>query len=1224
MRVVVIAVALLLVACTLVPCAFSTTTTALQRKTLSTDPINVFVIPHSHCDPGWLETYTGYYETRVREILNNVLSELQKDVKRKFVWAEISFFHLWYDKLSDKKKKDFKQIIDNGQWEFVEGGWVQADEANPNYDDVINHISVGHDYLLKTFGIRPKVGWQIDPFGHSSLTPTLFSRMGFDAMVINRIHYSLKSAFRNDKSMEFIWRGSPSVGAKSDIFTHVLHTHYSAPRGFDWEEGAQTISDRNKDSMASRFISDMKSKSHAYPTKNLLITFGDDFKFRNAGRQFSNMDKVIEAVNEANDGVHVQYGTVSDYFKAVHDSHQTFPLYSGDFFPYADNSDSYWTGYYTTRPVLKGLTRGVDSILRSADLMYAMSRVEVPTKHYAIEASWTKMYHQLQQARRDAALVMHHDGITGTAKSFVVSDYMERLRSAFSTCEQVIKNTAAIIMSREAQKPLLYPGADTFQYRISPDQVHPILLQNSLAWTRHEYVTIIVSAANARVLDGEGNDVEAQVTSVWNSSPNSDPTEPQLGKMQLTFRATVPPLGIATYFVTASRANDPVSRTSPTSVSVYVLSTKRLNGAELKSGAPTKGGVHTVKLLSSATPEELFISNKFVRLSFSPKTGMMESMTLARTNKTLSVKQNFFQYHTSNSGAYLFRTMGAAKVVECVDMHFHLRLIRGLVFDEAHIQCHSQVEIHLRLYHDKQRDLASFVEVNYRVMVERNRELVTRFSTKIRTGDAFYTDNGMEVLRRTRPSGVERAEQNYYPMPTTALLRGELLEFIVLSKQAGGVTSLGSGEIEVMLHRHLSRDDGRGLGEAVTDSTTHLTSHRIALESPELLEEHRRVWSLQLNNPLFILRGDTQQSVSEWTRLYPTKFTPLEQDFPSNLHVVSLQARDATSDDVVLRVLHPYEANQHTALSRPVGVSVHEILSRYEVKEARHVSLTANQDVTTSNSERLMFLQSGEQLTVDPLHHTSGVKPIENQNTAEEGVFISKDALNNALGQQSVNQQMNIVEMEDDLLAQDGEGRRWKRTFLTHDDTNAASTALTRTPMRTPARQLLQVSGGFPTSQFEALLGPLDIVTWIISFRLPADQHYHERIHKDHLGGTFGSHSGGVDVETKVNNSANFIGRVETYVDNNNNVGVEEVKQQELENANVNQPQQPAPKVVPLTELVEPSGSNFGFWLFVFVLLVVAVFMFVRQMKKRGGRGSRGFGVGKHSASNKERRELFP
>jgi hypothetical protein len=94
---------------------------------------------------------------------------------------------------------------------------VQPDEANTNFDILVNQLTEGHDYLLKNFGVRPRFAWQvplaafsgpcqracgltlvllpdmqIDPFGHSSLTPTLAAAVGFDALVINRIHHNLK------------------------------------------------------------------------------------------------------------------------------------------------------------------------------------------------------------------------------------------------------------------------------------------------------------------------------------------------------------------------------------------------------------------------------------------------------------------------------------------------------------------------------------------------------------------------------------------------------------------------------------------------------------------------------------------------------------------------------------------------------------------------------------------------------------------------------------------------------------------------------------------------------------------------------------------------------------------------------------------------------------------------------------------------------------------------
>jgi hypothetical protein len=49
----------------------------------------VHIIPHSHCDPGWLTTFEGYYDGQVKGILTNVFNELNNDPTKTFVWAEM-------------------------------------------------------------------------------------------------------------------------------------------------------------------------------------------------------------------------------------------------------------------------------------------------------------------------------------------------------------------------------------------------------------------------------------------------------------------------------------------------------------------------------------------------------------------------------------------------------------------------------------------------------------------------------------------------------------------------------------------------------------------------------------------------------------------------------------------------------------------------------------------------------------------------------------------------------------------------------------------------------------------------------------------------------------------------------------------------------------------------------------------------------------------------------
>ena len=66
------------------------------------------------------------------------------------------------------------------------------DEACPTYTDMINNMMKGHEFITEHFGTQPRIGWQIDPFGHSNTNARLFAEMGFDAIFFARIDYQDK------------------------------------------------------------------------------------------------------------------------------------------------------------------------------------------------------------------------------------------------------------------------------------------------------------------------------------------------------------------------------------------------------------------------------------------------------------------------------------------------------------------------------------------------------------------------------------------------------------------------------------------------------------------------------------------------------------------------------------------------------------------------------------------------------------------------------------------------------------------------------------------------------------------------------------------------------------------------------------------------------------------------------------------------------------------------
>ena len=120
-------------------------------------------------------------------------------------------------------------------------------------------MRIGHIYLEREFGVRPTVGWHIDPFGHSNANPRLFAEMGFDAWIFSRLDFQDRDQRLKDKSMEFIWRPFfDHLGKSAEIFTSIMYNHYYWPNGFNYDQRDSQDEPVITDETLSTFNADKK------------------------------------------------------------------------------------------------------------------------------------------------------------------------------------------------------------------------------------------------------------------------------------------------------------------------------------------------------------------------------------------------------------------------------------------------------------------------------------------------------------------------------------------------------------------------------------------------------------------------------------------------------------------------------------------------------------------------------------------------------------------------------------------------------------------------------------------------------------------------------------------------------------------------------------------------------------------------------------------------------
>lgn len=105
---------------------------------------------------GWLKTFEKYFEEQTKHILDNMLRALTASPSVKFIWAEISYFSLWWEGLSEGDKQGVRTILESKQLEFVTGGWVMPDEANSHFYAILTQLTEGHQWLHKHLNYIPK------------------------------------------------------------------------------------------------------------------------------------------------------------------------------------------------------------------------------------------------------------------------------------------------------------------------------------------------------------------------------------------------------------------------------------------------------------------------------------------------------------------------------------------------------------------------------------------------------------------------------------------------------------------------------------------------------------------------------------------------------------------------------------------------------------------------------------------------------------------------------------------------------------------------------------------------------------------------------------------------------------------------------------------------------------------------------------------------------------
>ena len=836
--------------------------------------LNVHIVPHTHDDVGWLKTVDQYYtganasiqHAAVRHILTSVVDALLADPTKTFVYAEMAFFARWWREQTSARRTRVRTLVAERRLEFVNGGWCMHDEATAHVADMLEQTTRGHAFIAREFGTAalPRVGWQLDPFGHASTQAThLGSGVGFDAVFLGRASDGDIDARVRRRAMEFTWRGSDTLGAAADVKGMLLskYGNYGPPPGHCYDQACEdplwqdepSLKDYNVPEMVARFERAAAEQAGWFQGADanekggrggdVMFTMGTDFTYGAAGYWYDQLDRLVRNVNQrAGDRLRVFYSTPSAYLDAkLANPEMRWETKRGDFFPYGSYAHQYWTGYFTSRPTLKRFARVAGQRLRAARALTVALAGSVAGSVAGSDA--TRAIDALADA---VATAQHHDAVTGTSRQHVANDYAARLSAGLAATDAAFVNLLDVA-TRDASArddrdearlgdatpftlcPLLNVSSCAPTETAKPGSTLAMVAFNPSARARVERVRVPVSDEAAegilRVVDARTNrTVPAAIL------PAPTPRVPLAGPAtrQLAFVVELFPFSATTFFLeSAARPNatDDASDGELDGELGGELGGER-DGvavhARVVAGVPASG--RSSNEVGSTSPSYSSPIDPNIRLDFFVDgVGPVDvAVTFARY-RSHAGDDGF-----SPSGAYVFRP--AEQLAETL-----VPDPSSVVTVETSVVSETRASFDGGWAHLTTRRWAgaSHAEIEWTVgpvpVDERGRvgsEIVVRYAADLATRGAWATDaNGGDMQTRRRDGredwtldATEPVAGNYYPCTSVVAAEDATAGMHVVVDRSQGVASLRDGEIETMVHRRVLRDDGLGVGEALNET----------------------------------------------------------------------------------------------------------------------------------------------------------------------------------------------------------------------------------------------------------------------------------------------------------------------------------------------------------------------------------------------------------------------
>lgn len=411
----------------------------------------VFLVPFSHWDTDWHQSFDTYSQLADQNILNAI--QVAKQYPRfRYTLEQVLFVQHFWD-THPESRADLKALVHKRQITFAWAGITQPETSLVAPAVQVRNLQLGQAWIAQTFGLEsvPRTAWQSDAFGNSAAFPTFLAQSNIPYLYIGRWQGRCDPDYQKCQPLPpaFYWT-SPAV--PPGVAGRVLATYITYPAAW-FDIYHRTDPDAQLTELRVTADAEFKQTNSKY----LFLPVGFDFSDPQP-----NIPALVDRWNAADQHTVLVIADPESAFQYL--ATQSLSESTTDLNPI-------WQAFYDTRPAAKIADKESEYYLTVADKFGLL--LNAPTS-----AAWNM-----------AAINAHYDNIAGVSFDSVwESSQRPRFAQTVATARDDLTGILAHIADR-------VPA--------------PVTIFNPTSWPRSEVIELTGNLPDINSLPGPAQRIGA-------------------------------------------------------------------------------------------------------------------------------------------------------------------------------------------------------------------------------------------------------------------------------------------------------------------------------------------------------------------------------------------------------------------------------------------------------------------------------------------------------------------------------------------------------------------------------------------------------------------------------------------------------------------------------------------------------------------------------------------